>query len=121
MDKPEKIIIWKDEFVEIVVAVVYTNHWFFDWPPMTWGIFKQFIAITIFKNILFRGNISPGIVRHELVHIEQQRRELFPTMFYLKYIMEFIYNILFKYPFKFSKAYHKISYEIEAYNVTRKN
>jgi hypothetical protein len=97
---------------------VYARHWFFKIPPMQWGIFRQFIAITIFKYILFRGAIKARIVRHELVHVEQQGRECCALMFYVKYGLEFIYNVLFKYPFKFTKAYHNISYEIEAYKRT---
>ena len=98
--------------------VFYSYHWFFKIPPMNWGVFRQFIAITIFKWILFRGRILTRVLQHEMIHVEQQGREWFAAMFYIKYGLEFIYNFLLKYPFKFTKAYHNISYEIEAYKRT---
>lgn len=99
-------------------VIVFARHWFFDIPPMNWGVFKQFIAITIFKYILFRNRIIARVVNHELIHVEQQGREVIAVIFYIKYGAEFIYNFLIKYPFQFTKAYHNISYEIEAYQRT---
>lgn len=112
----DKVVIYEN--TKTAVAAIYSHHWFFKIPPMNWGVFKQFIAITIFKSILFRNRILIRVVDHELVHVEQQGRECCAVMFYIKYGFKFMINFLFKYPFQFTKAYHQIDYEIEAYKRT---
>ena len=95
---------------------IHLYHWIFKLPLFKLKTFENFIAITIYNHILFKYDVMQRVLDHELVHMEQQQREVCPTMFYIKYGLEFLKNYFFKYPFQWKKSYYNVSYEIEAYN-----
>ena len=73
---------------------------------------RNYSAITLLRNIFFASYMKPSIIKHELVHIEQQALEG-SIKFYLKYLWCFIKN-LFK-GMSWNDAYMNIPYEQEAY------
>ena len=80
--------------------------------------FKGFTAINFFGLIIARRDdwdilpdvIKDAIIRHEKIH-SAQGRELLWIGFYIAYIFEFLFNMIFG----THKAYDKISFEREAY------
>jgi len=63
-----------------------------------WLLPKRFNGITLFGTVYSRGKLNNADWQHELVHVEQQRKE--PLTFYFKY--------------NFSKQW-RLEYEAEAY------
>lgn len=79
--------------------------------------FKGFKAINLF-GILFvreecKGRITPVTINHESIHTEQMKELLF-IPFYLIYFLEWLFKVIFVYPFS-HKAYKNISFEKEAF------
>jgi hypothetical protein len=70
-------------------------------------------AITLFPLIISREEMDERTLRHETIHIYQQR-ELLILFFYLLYMWDFCYG-LFKYKSS-STAYRRIRFEQEAYD-----
>lgn len=68
-------------------------------------------AITIWPWVFYRGVLTPDIVRHERVHLRQQK-ELLIIGFYVLYLLEWFVKLFFF----GGNAYWHISFEIEAYN-----
>lgn len=86
---------------------IRTYHWLFRL-----GFMRNFVAITLWPYILFRGpNSYTAIWRHEFTHFRQQER-LLVVGFYVAYVAEFLWNLL-KYR-SWMKAYYNISFEIKA-------
>lgn len=77
-----------------------------------WIPFKGFKAINLFGVCFVRKGtqMSPKEINHEAVHT-QQMRELCYIGFYILYILEWIYRLIFH----TRTAYRGISFEREAY------
>lgn len=75
--------------------------------------FNGYKAINLFGLIFARDTLTPIDINHEEIHTAQMKEQLF-VFFYILYLVEYIVNI-FKYK-DLSKAYHNISFEIEAYS-----
>lgn len=75
--------------------------------------FKGFLAINLFGFIFTRRKLSDKDINHENIHTAQMK-ELLYIGFYIIYFLEWLYKVLFKYPFS-HKAYRDISFEKEAY------
>jgi hypothetical protein len=75
-------------------------------------------AIVLYPFIFFHSKVPDEIlISHEMVHVEQIKREgMFK--FYFKYLFEYLVLRCKKIPH--SKAYHSISFEIEAYEKQKK-
>ena len=69
-------------------------------------------AITLFPFIIARKEMSEATLRHETIHIYQQK-ELFLLFFYILYVWDWIIGLA-KYRDK-RKAYFQIRFEQEAY------
>ncbi len=69
-------------------------------------------AITLWPFIISREEMSEDVLRHETIHIAQQK-ELFVLFFYLLYGWDYLKGVL-KYKNK-QEAYFKIRFEQEAY------
>ena len=69
-------------------------------------------AITLYPFIISRQEMSETTLRHETIHIAQQK-ELLVIFFYLLYGWDFLYGLI-KYKDK-ELAYRKIRFEQEAY------
>tara|TARA_R100000005_G_C4925489_1_gene156838 strand:+ start:302 stop:646 length:345 start_codon:yes stop_codon:yes gene_type:complete len=69
-------------------------------------------AITLFPFIISRKEMSESLLRHETIHIAQQK-ELLVILFYILYVWDFIKGYL-KYGNK-EIAYYQIRFEQEAY------
>jgi hypothetical protein len=73
-------------------------------------------GITLYPFIFYKGVPSSTLVSHELVHVEQVKKYGW-FGFYISYLLEyFSYRVR---GYNKSTAYHKISYEIEAYKRQR--
>ena len=70
-------------------------------------------AITIYPFIIFRDEADEETIRHEKIHIAQQK-ELFVLPFYILYFGYWLINKL-KYKDSGSEAYYNIPFEQEAY------
>jgi hypothetical protein len=72
-------------------------------------------AITLYPFMFikerYRGNEE--FIAHEAIHIEQQK-ELLVIPFYLIYLLEWLFKLLFT--FDSNRAYKSISFEQEAYH-----
>ena len=91
------------------------NHWFFKLPP-----FRKFAAMTVNPNlIIFRGKIELHVLAHEMVHVQQMKKECCTLIYYIKYFYYWFIN-LFKYGFSI-EAYFQIPYEKEAYEKEHNN
>lgn len=79
--------------------------------------FKGFIAINLFGFLFVRQELAHKLdaetINHEAIHTEQMK-ELLYLGFYILYFLEWLYKVIFKYPFS-HKAYRNISFEKEAY------
>jgi len=69
-------------------------------------------AITLWPFIISKEEMSEDVLRHETIHIAQQK-ELFVLLFYLLYGWDYLKGML-KYKDK-ETAYFKIRFEQEAY------
>ena len=69
-------------------------------------------AITLYPFIISKDEMSEDVLRHETIHIAQQK-ELFVLFFYLLYGWDYAKGLL-KYKDK-KKAYFNIRFEQEAY------
>lgn len=69
-------------------------------------------AITLYPFIISRQEMSETTLRHETIHIAQQK-ELLVIFFYLLYGWDFLYGLI-KYKDK-ELAYRRIRFEQEAY------
>jgi len=91
---------------------ILENHWLFKFKFM-----DGYAGITIGHLILFRGEATERLLKHELAHVQQILQLMHivggPSMFYVKYLLEFIWNML-KYGFDWKQAYWNISFEVEA-------
>lgn len=78
----------------------------------SWIPFKGFKAINLFGVCFVRkgAQMSPEEINHEAVHTHQMR-ELCYIGFYILYILEWIYRLIFH----TRTAYRGISFEREAY------
>jgi hypothetical protein len=86
------------------------SHWLFKLP-----LIRNYSAICIGRTIYFRDakeDISPVLMKHEMVHIEQMDR-VGIVSFYLIYIRDYVKNLI-KYRDHW-KAYYNIPFELEAY------
>lgn len=75
---------------------------------------KRFVAINLFGILFIKKNVVPStiLLNHERIH-SAQMMELQIIPFYLIYVLEWMYWVIrFR---DFNKAYHKISFELEAY------
>jgi len=70
-------------------------------------------AITLYPFIISRDEMSDDVLRHETIHIIQQK-ELFILFFYLLYGWDYLKGVI-KYKDK-EKAYFQIRFEQEAYD-----
>lgn len=79
--------------------------------------FKGYIAMNLFGFLFVRKDLKDKlnsiVINHEAIHLEQMK-ELLYIFFYIIYLLEWLYKVLFKYPFS-KKAYKNISFEKEAY------
>ncbi len=69
-------------------------------------------AITLWPFIISKEEMSEDVLRHETIHIAQQK-ELFVLLFYLLYGWDYLKGMI-KYKNK-QKAYFQIRFEQEAY------
>lgn len=86
------------------------RHWVFRLPFM-----RRYSGMVVGRLILFRDDkeqISPALLRHELVHQEQIDRHGIPR-FYFSYFREYVIN-LWRLRGHYA-AYRTISFEKEAY------
>ena len=79
--------------------------------------FKGFLAINLFGLLFVReerkDKLNSIVINHEAIHLAQMK-ELLYIFFYIIYFLEWLYKVLFKYPFS-KEAYKNISFEKEAY------
>ncbi len=80
--------------------------------PELLSIFISINAITLWPFIIFKGEVNDEVVRHERIHIMQQR-ELLVIFFYLLYVVFWIFNLV-KYRNSYL-AYANLPFEREAY------
>ena len=81
--------------------------------PVYLSIFINIGAITLFPFIISRGEMSETTIRHETIHIEQQK-ELLVVFFYVLYVW---YWLLGKVKgMNNDDAYMNIPFELEAYS-----
>ena len=73
-------------------------------------------AITLFPFIIARREMSENLLRHETIHIVQQK-ELLVVFFYMLYVWDYIKGYI-KYRDK-ETAYYQIRFEQEAYDKER--
>lgn len=70
-------------------------------------------AITLYPFIISRDEMSEDVLRHETIHIAQQK-ELLVVLFYILYGWDYLMGMI-KYRNK-EKAYFRIRFEQEAYD-----
>ena len=79
--------------------------------------FEGYLAMNLFGILFVRKDVKYKLddiaINHEAIHSEQMK-ELFYIPYYIIYLLEWLYKVLFKYPFS-HKAYRDISFEKEAY------
>lgn len=80
--------------------------------PKILSIFISIYAITLFPFIISRDEMSEVTIRHECIHIEQQR-ELFVIIFYVLYVWYWLRGKLSG--MTNDEAYMNIPFEKEAY------
>lgn len=74
-----------------------------------WWVFKSVTGITINQRIYIRGSATESILRHEYIHLLQQK-ELGNFKFYFLYLLFWLKGFI-----SFEQAYRSISFEREAY------
>lgn len=88
------------------MKIIYSKHF----PP------RPYKAITLLKWIIVRAEAKERFTavdyNHECIHYAQEK-ELWFVGFYLLYILEFLFALL--YFCNWHKAYRNISFEVEAY------
>ena len=81
--------------------------------------FKGYMAINLFGVLFvrkeYKGAIDDIDLNHEAIHTEQIK-ELFFIFFYIIYVLEWLYRLLFTKDRFSHMAYRNISFEKEAYN-----
>lgn len=81
--------------------------------------FKGYLAINLFGVLFVRKELYSKLklrdVNHEQIHTEQMK-ELLYIGFYIIYLLEWLYRVLFTKDRFSHKAYKNISFEREAYN-----
>ena len=80
--------------------------------PKYLSIFINISAITLFPFIISRDEMSDVTIRHEIIHIEQQR-ELFVIFFYILYVWYWLRGKMSG--MTNDEAYMNIPFEQEAY------
>ena len=80
--------------------------------PKYLSIFISISAITLFPFIISRDEMNKVTIRHEIIHIEQQR-ELFVIFFYILYIWYWLRGKMSG--MTNDEAYMNIPFEQEAY------
>ena len=80
--------------------------------PKYLSIFISISAITLFPFIISRDEMSDVTIRHEIIHIEQQR-ELFVIFFYILYVWYWLRGKMSG--MTNDEAYMNIPFEQEAY------
>jgi len=80
--------------------------------PKYLSIFISISAITLFPFIISRDEMSDVTIRHEIIHIEQQR-ELFVIFFYILYVWYWLRGKVSG--MTNDEAYMNIPFEKEAY------
>lgn len=75
-----------------------------------WVGFWNVTGMTLWPFILVTRHASSRLIRHEMIHIRQQR-EMLIVPFYIWYILEWLIRL----PFYGKDAYYNISFEREAY------
>ena len=80
--------------------------------PVYLSIFINIGAITLFPFIISRGEMSETTIRHEMIHIEQQR-ELLVILFYVLYVWYWLKGKVKG--MSNDDAYMNIPFEREAY------
>lgn len=75
-----------------------------------WCRFWNVGGMTLWPFILVPSRTSARTIRHEMIHIRQQR-EMLVIPFYIWYVLEWLIRL----PFYGSNAYYNISFEREAY------
>ncbi len=80
--------------------------------PKYLSIFISISAITLFPFIISRDEMSEVTIRHEIIHIEQQR-ELFVIFFYILYVWYWLRGKMSG--MTNDEAYMNIPFEQEAY------
>lgn len=79
--------------------------------------FKGYLTMNLFGFLFVRKDLKDKlnsiVINHEAIHLTQMK-ELLYIPFYIIYLLEWLYKVLFKYPFS-HKAYRDISFEKEAY------
>ena len=80
--------------------------------------FKGFLAINLFGILFVReeysDRLTPEIINHECIHTKQMK-ELLYIFFYIIYLLEWIFRVLFTNDRFTHNAYRNISFEKEAY------
>jgi len=76
---------------------------------------RKFAAITLFGLVFTRDrrNVTPTLLRHELIHCQQQLEWLY-IPFFILYLAEWIFYLI-RFRGDFYRAYRAISFEREAY------
>ena len=87
----------------IIIAPKFTK-------ALSWVV--DICAITLFPFIISRDKMSEDVLRHESIHIAQQK-ELFVVFFYLLYGWDYLRGLI-KFRDK-ELAYYRIRFEQEAY------
>jgi hypothetical protein len=87
----------------IIIAPRFTK-------ALSWVV--DICAITLFPFIISRDEMSEDVLRHESIHIAQQK-ELFVLFFYILYGWDYLKGFI-KYKDK-ELAYYRIRFEQEAY------
>jgi len=86
--------------------MIITINWLFKY------ILKGYAGITLFPFIFVKSGVSKTLIKHEQVHIKQQKK-YFIIGFYIRYMFEYIANLV-KYK-NHKLAYYTISFEKDAY------
>ena len=77
------------------------------------SIVVDITAITLYPFIISHDEMSDDVLRHETIHILQQK-ELFVVFFYILYVWDWLVGLI-KYRDR-QKAYFQIRFEQEAYD-----
>jgi len=76
-----------------------------------WCRFWNVSGMSLWPFVVVIPKASQRLVRHEMIHIRQQR-EMLVVPFYIWYVLEYLIRL----PFYGSNAYMNISFEREAYS-----
>lgn len=78
--------------------------------------FPGYKAINLFGILFVKQNavLKEKDINHEAIHTEQMKETLF-IFFYIWYVLEFLFKLIFYYSFEWDRTYHNISFEKEAF------